>query len=69
MSPKVEIGQQIVDYLERIYPEAATVSDISGAVGLQSCSVHPWLSTLVANRNIETVGKKGRSNLYRLVKA
>ena len=69
MSPRAEIGRQIIEYLKRIYPKTATVSDISRATRLQSCSVHPWLSTLLADRDVEIAGKKGRSNLYRFARA
>ena len=69
MNPRPEIGQRILDCVKEAYPESRTLREISKAVGIQSCSVHPWIDTLLSSRDIEISGKKGRSNLYRFVKA
>jgi len=68
MERQTKLADKIVEYLEKIYPKSATISEIAKALRMQSCSANPWLSSLLANRQIETVGRKGRSNLYRLKK-
>ena len=64
MPRKTTYAKRIVDYLEEIYPETATMSEISKALEIKSCSLNPWMQTLVANRDVEIKGKKGSSNLY-----
>jgi len=66
MERRTELADRIVDYLGKIYPKSATALEIAKALRMQSCSANPWISSLMANREIEIVGKKKRSNLYRL---
>ena len=66
MRSGTEYAKKIVEYLEAIYPERATMSEISKALGIKSCSLNPWMQTLVASKDVEITGKKGRSNLYGL---
>ncbi|MGA2239179.1 MAG: hypothetical protein ABSG74_08205 [Candidatus Bathyarchaeia archaeon] len=66
MERRTELAERIVEYLRKIHPKSATLSEIAKALHLQSCSADPWISSLVANRQIEIAGKKGRSNQYRL---
>jgi len=66
MGRRVEVVDSIIHYLRKIYPKAATASQISKEVGFESCTTNPWISSLLADRVIEIVAKKGRSNLYRL---
>jgi len=66
MKTRTEYAKRIIDYLEGIYPEPANMSQISKALRISACSLNPWMQTLVANRDVEIVEKKGKSNLYRL---
>jgi len=66
MQTRTEYAKRIIDYLEGIYPEPANMSEISKALGIRACSLNPWMQTLVANRDVEIIGKKGKSSLYRL---
>jgi predicted transcriptional regulator with HTH domain len=68
MAVRTELVDKIIRYLRKIYPRAATASLISKESGVASCSADSWISSLLADRTIEIVGKKGRSNLYRLKK-
>jgi len=68
MERRTEFAERIVEYLRKIHPRSATLSEIAKALRMQSCSADPWISSLVANRQIEISGKKGQSNLYRLKK-
>jgi predicted transcriptional regulator with HTH domain len=65
MERRTDLAERIEEYLRKIYPKSATLSEIAKALHMQSCSADPWISSLVANRQIEMLRKKGRSNLYR----
>jgi len=66
MERRTEIVDKVTGYLKKIYPKSATASQIAKAIGIESCSTNPWISSLLANRQIELAGKKGHSNLYKL---
>jgi predicted transcriptional regulator with HTH domain len=68
MERRTELADRIVKYLAKIYPKSATLAEIAKALRMHSCSADPWISSLLANRQIEVLGKKGRSNTYRLKK-
>jgi predicted transcriptional regulator with HTH domain len=68
MERRTELADRIEKYLSKIHPKSATLSEIAKALRIQSCSADSWISSLVANRQIEISGKRGRSNLYRLKK-
>ena len=66
MERRTEIIDKVTSYLKKIYPGSATASEIAKALGIEACSASPWISSLLADRQIEVSGKKGRSSLYRL---
>lgn len=68
MPSDVELAERMRKYLEKIYPESATKKEIFTEVGVRACAGDTWLRTLVVNRDVQVVGKKGRYNLYRFEK-
>jgi len=66
MERQTVIVDKVTGYLKKIYPKSATASEIAKALGIQACSADPWISSMLANRQIEVTGKRGRSNLFRL---